>query len=71
MFGQSYSLLDTVIGLIPGSIGETSVIAIALGALLLLIQELSWKDVFRVCRRTFMGLVFNHFGPDTASANLP
>ncbi|NLI71419.1 MAG: NADH:ubiquinone reductase (Na(+)-transporting) subunit B [Bacteroidales bacterium] len=73
MFGQSYSLLDTVIGLIPGSIGETSVIAIALGALLLLITGVaSWKVMFSVfAGGAFMGLVFNHFGPDTASANLP
>lgn len=73
MFGQSYSLLDTVIGLMPGSIGETSIIAIALGAILLLITRVaSWKVMFSVfAGGALMGLVFNQFGPDTASANLP
>jgi Na+-transporting NADH:ubiquinone oxidoreductase subunit B len=38
------SAMDSFIGLIPGSIGETSVIAIALGALLLLCTGIaSWK----------------------------
>ena len=73
MFGHSYSLLDTVIGLMPGSIGETSVIAIALGALLLLITRVaSWKIILSVFTGgALMALVFNQFGPDTASANLP
>ena len=73
MFGQSYSLLQTIVGLIPGSIGETSVIAIAIGALLLLITRVaSWKVMFSVfVGGALMGLVFNQFGPDTAAANLP
>lgn len=73
MFGQSYSLLDTVIGLMPGSIGETSMIAIGIGALLLLITRVaSWKVMFSVfAGGILMGLVFNQFGPESASANLP
>lgn len=73
MFGNAYSFLDTVIGLIPGSIGETSVIAIAIGALLLLITRVaSWKIMFSVfVGGALMGLVFNQFGPDTAAAHLP
>ena len=40
----SASVMDSIIGLIPGSIGETSVIAIALGAALLLLTGIaSWK----------------------------
>ena len=40
----SASVIDSIIGLIPGSIGETSVIAIALGAALLLFTGIaSWK----------------------------
>src|SRR5699024_12036070 len=40
---------DMVTGLIPGSIGETSVIAIALGAILLLWTGIaSWKTMFSV-----------------------
>lgn len=43
------SLQDMVIGLIPGSIGETSVIAIALGAIILLWTGIaSWKTMFSV-----------------------
>jgi len=43
------SLCDMVCGFIPGSIGETSVIAIALGALLLLWTGIaSWKTMLSV-----------------------
>ena len=45
----SASLNDMIIGLIPGSIGETSVIAIALGAILLLWMGIaSWKTMLSV-----------------------
>ena len=73
MFGQPFSLLDSVIGLIPGSIGETSVIAIAIGALILLITRVAnWKIMLSVFGGgALMGLIFNQFGPDTAAANLP
>ena len=59
--------------LIPGSIGETSVIAIALGAILLLWTGIaSWKTMFSVfVGGAFMGWVFNTIGPDTAMANMP
>jgi len=62
-----------VTGLIPGSIGETSVIAIALGAILLLWTGIaSWKTMFSVfVGGAFMGWVFNTIGPDTAMANMP
>jgi len=43
------SICDMICGFIPGSIGETSVIAIALGALLLLITGIaSWKTMLSV-----------------------
>ena len=43
------SLNDMIVGLIPGSIGETSVIAIALGAILLLWTGIaSWKTMLSV-----------------------
>ncbi len=43
------SLNDMIVGLIPGSIGETSVIAIALGALILLWTGIaSWKTMLSV-----------------------
>ena len=73
MFGHHFSFMDAVTGFIPGSIGETSVIAIAIGAFLLLLTGVaSWKTMLSVfAGGTFMALIFNHFGPDTAAANLP
>ncbi|MBO4613944.1 MAG: NADH:ubiquinone reductase (Na(+)-transporting) subunit B [Bacteroidales bacterium] len=48
-FGETTSILDLTIGLIPGSIGETSIIAIALGAFILLFTGIaSWKIMFSV-----------------------
>lgn len=45
----SYSLCDMICGFIPGSIGETSVIAIAIGALILLWTGVaSWKVMLSV-----------------------
>lgn len=64
---------DMITGLIPGSIGETSVIAIALGAILLLFTGVaSWKVMFSVFfGGAFMAWIFNVIGPDTAMANMP
>ncbi|MCF0195752.1 MAG: NADH:ubiquinone reductase (Na(+)-transporting) subunit B [Bacteroidaceae bacterium] len=43
------TICDSIIGLIPGSVGETSVIAIALGAILLLWTGVaSWKTMLSV-----------------------
>lgn len=43
------SFMDSVIGLIPGSIGETSVVAIAIGAVILLWTGIaSWKTMVSV-----------------------
>lgn len=64
---------NMVWGLIPGSVGETSVIAIALGALLLLYTGIaSWKTMLSV----FVGgglvaFLFNQVGPDNAMAAMP
>ena len=64
---------DMVTGLIPGSIGETSVIAIGLGAILLLWTGIaSWKTMFSVfVGGAVMSLIFNAVGPDTAMAQMP
>ena len=64
---------DMVTGLVPGSIGETSVIAIALGGLLLLLTGIaSWKVMLSVfVGGAFMGWVFNAVGPETAMAQMP
>lgn len=68
-----YSLCDMICGFIPGSIGETSVIAIALGAILLLWTGIaSWKTMFSVfVGGAFMAFIFNAIGPDTAMAQMP
>ena len=64
---------DAFWGFIPGSIGETSVVAIAIGAVLLLVTGIaSWKTMLSV----FVGgaltaWLFNVAGPDTAVAHLP
>lgn len=64
---------DMVTGLIPGSIGETSVIAIAIGAFILLWTGVaSWRTMLSVfVGGAFMGWVFNTVGPDTAMAHMP
>lgn len=70
---EPISFIDGFIGLIPGSIGETSTIAILLGALLLLVTRVaSWKTMFSVfAGGALMAWVFNLIGPDTAAANFP
>ena len=64
---------DMVTGLIPGSIGETSVIAIAIGAVILLWTGVaSWKTMLSVfVGGAVMGWIFNTIGPDTSIAHLP
>jgi len=73
IMGNPLGFMDGFIGLIPGSVGETSVIAILIGAALLLITRIaSWKTMFSVfAGGAIMALVFNQFGPDTAAANFP
>ena len=67
------SFCDTITGFIPGSIGETSIIAIAIGAFILLWSGVaSWKTMLSI----FIGggvvaLLFNVSGTDNAVANLP
>ena len=67
------SLSDMIFGFIPGSIGETSVIAIAIGAVILLWTGVaSWKTMFSVfVGGALMAWIFNVAGPDTAMAKLP
>ena len=66
--------MNMVWGLIPGSIGETSVVAIALGALILLGSGIaSWKTMLSVfVGGGLMAWVFNQIGnPDNAVAMMP
>ena len=62
----SYEFMDTVTGLIPGSIGETSVIAIALGAILLIWTGVaSWKTMLSVfVGGAIMALVCKYDNPE-------
>lgn len=58
------SMMDSMIGFIPGSIGETSVIAIGLGAILLVITGIgSLRIMLSMCVGGLLtGLMFNAFG---------
>ena len=69
----TYTLPDMITGFIPGSIGETSVIAIAIGAVILLWTGVaSWKTMCSVfVGGAVMGLIFNAIGPNTDIAQLP
>lgn len=60
----SASFSDMVTGLIPGSIGETSLIAIGIGALILLCTRIaSWKTMAGVfVGGALVGLLFNMVG---------
>ena len=61
--GESYSTMDMFLGTIPGSIGETSTLAILLGALILILTGVgSWKVIVSVfAGGTVMGLLLNAF----------
>lgn len=58
------SVLDMFLGFIPGSVGETSVIAILIGAVILLVTGIaSWRIMFSIfAGGAAMGLVFNMIG---------
>ena len=68
----SASFIDSVTGLIPGCIGETSVIAIAIGAIILLWSGVaSWKTMFSVfVGGAVVALLFNA-ASDNAVAQIP
>lgn len=70
---QPISFIDGFLGLIPGSVGETSTLAILIGAVILLLTRIaSWKTMFSVfAGGALMALVFNTWGPDTAAAQFP
>ena len=61
---DKFSLLHQIIGNIPGSVGETSVIAIAIGAVILLATGVaSWKIMLSgFLGGAFMGGLFNLIG---------
>ncbi|MGB0177698.1 MAG: RnfABCDGE type electron transport complex subunit D, partial [Owenweeksia sp.] len=61
----SLSPLDMFMGTIPGSVGETSVVAILIGAAILLITGIgSWRIMFSALLGGIaMGLIFNWVAP--------
>ncbi len=61
---EHFSVMHQIIGNIPGSVGETSVIAIAIGAFILLVTGVaSWKTMLSAfAGGAFMGLLFNAIG---------
>ena len=65
---------NQIVGLIPGSIGETSVIAIAIGAIILLWSGVaSWRTMFSVfVGGIVMGYIFNILGlENNPAAQMP
>ena len=71
ILGNSLSSFDMFLGLIPGSIGETSVLAILLGAVILIWTGIgSWKTILSVfVGGAFMAAIFNLIGT-TAAMNV-
>ena len=61
--GHSYSVWDMFLGTIPGSIGETSTLAILIGAIILIYTGVgSWKVIVSVfAGGAFMGILLNLF----------
>lgn len=75
--GQAYasvadSFMASFIGLIPGSIGETSALAILIGAAMLIFTGVaSWRIIFwGIVGGAVMGLIFNLIGPAYFPENL-
>ncbi len=60
----SASIFDMIVGFMPGSVGETSVIAILIGAIILLVTGIaSWRVMLSVfVGASAMGIVFNLIG---------
>ncbi|RKY94454.1 MAG: NADH:ubiquinone reductase (Na(+)-transporting) subunit B, partial [Ignavibacteriae bacterium] len=63
----SVSFNDALLGIIPGSMGETSVIACLIGAVILIITGVgSWRTMFgSVVGMAFVAILFNLIGSDT------
>lgn len=69
--GQSIGWWDAFVGLIPGSFGETSVICIIIGALILLVAGIAnWRIIFSgVVGALLMGWIANAFATPTYPAS--
>ena len=73
VLGHPISTWDMFLGLIPGSIGETSVLAILIGAVILLFTKIaSWKTMVSVfVGGAVMSLIFNMIGTTVAMCVSP
>ncbi|MCT4615776.1 MAG: NADH:ubiquinone reductase (Na(+)-transporting) subunit B [Marinifilaceae bacterium] len=73
MEGALSNAWDMFVGLIPGSIGETSVIAILIGAAILLATGIaSWRIMLSVFVGGYvMGLLFNLWGANHYMSDIP
>lgn len=70
---EKFSVMSQLIGNIPGSIGETSMIAIAIGAVILIYTGVgSWKTMLSAfAGGALIGLLFNAVGGDNPYFHLP
>ncbi|PVX52622.1 Na(+)-translocating NADH:ubiquinone oxidoreductase B subunit [Balneicella halophila] len=73
ILGNMASSWEMFTGFIPGSIGETSVIAILIGAAILLFTGVgSWRIMLStVVGAVVMGLIFNFFGGNAYMTEIP
>ena len=73
VLGNPMTTWDMFLGLIPGSIGETSVLAILIGAVILLFTKIaSWKTMVSVfVGGAVMSLIFNMIGTTVAMCVSP
>jgi len=69
----NFSVADAFFGFIPGSIGETSTLAILIGAVILIVTGIgSWKImVSTVAGGAVMGIILNIFGGYNVFMSLP
>ncbi len=71
-FGEFFSFQNLFLGIVPGSIGETSALMVLIGAIILIATDVaSWRTiVFGFIGAYLMGLLFNAVGSN-AFTNLP
>ncbi len=70
---MNFSVMDAFLGFIPGSVGETSTLAILIGAAILLFTGVaSWRSMVSVfVGGLAMGLLFNAFGAEGSYFAVP
>jgi electron transport complex protein RnfD len=69
---ESYSLIDLIIGNVPGCLGETSAIALLLGGIYLLIRKLiKWQvPIFFIGTVWACTTIFNMFYPESSATGV-